>query len=121
MRGEIGEANYVCKQYTEKEKKYFLTELCTGMVSSFGLFTYSLRQQHMLLQKSFELSHDENNNLGFRLGLIKNGLYNYNSHKRDIPIGVSLYSTPTGTAYIEQLVDIQKSTRTAKKGNTVSS
>ena len=40
-------------------------------------------------------------------------------HRRDIPIGVSLYSTPTGTAYIEQLVESQKSTRTAKKGNTV--
>ena len=39
--------------------------------------------------------------------------------RRDIPIGVSLYSTPTGTAYIEQLVESQKSTRTAKKGNTV--
>ena len=34
-------------------------------------------------------------------------------------IGVSLYSTPTGTAYIEPLVESQKSTRTAKKGNTV--
>ena len=40
-------------------------------------------------------------------------------HRRDIPIGVSLYSTPTGTAYIEQIVESQKSTRTAKKENTV--
>ena len=40
-------------------------------------------------------------------------------YRRDIPIGVSLDSTPTGTAYIEQLVESQKSTRTAKKGNTV--
>ena len=39
--------------------------------------------------------------------------------RRDIPIGVSLYSTLTGTAYIEPLVESQKSTRTAKKGNTV--
>ena len=39
--------------------------------------------------------------------------------RRDIPIGVSLYSTPTGTAYIEQIVESQKSTRTAKKENTV--
>ena len=38
--------------------------------------------------------------------------------RRDIPIGVSLYS-PTGTAYIEPLVESQKSTRTAKKRNTV--
>ena len=37
----------------------------------------------------------------------------------DIPIGVSLYSTPMGTAYIEPLVESQKSTKTAKKGNTV--
>ena len=41
------------------------------------------------------------------------------SDSRDIPIGVSLYCTPTGTAYIEQLVESQKSTRTATKGNTV--
>ena len=39
--------------------------------------------------------------------------------RRYIPIGVSLYSPPTGTAYIEQLVESKKSTRTAKKGNTV--
>ena len=39
--------------------------------------------------------------------------------RRDIPIGVSLYSTPTGTAYIEQLVESKKSTTTAKKGNTL--
>ena len=39
--------------------------------------------------------------------------------RRDIPISVSLYSTPTGTAYIERLVESKKSTRTAKKGDTV--
>ena len=39
--------------------------------------------------------------------------------RRGIPIGVSLFSTPTGTAYIEQLVENQKSTKTAKKGNAV--
>ena len=41
------------------------------------------------------------------------------SDRQDIPIGVSLFSTPTGTAYIEQLVESKKLTRTATKGNTV--
>ena len=50
---------------------------------------------------------------------LKNCLFVLYLPRRDIPIGVSLYSTPTGTAYIEPLVESQKSTRTAKKGNTV--
>ena len=40
-------------------------------------------------------------------------------YRRDIPIGVSLNSTRTGTAFIEQLVESQKSTRTANQVNTV--